>query len=48
MFTSLTIGIAWFAFGYSVTDLLIRIFKGSKNQHDDELYRNSGHHGPKE
>jgi hypothetical protein len=31
MFTFLTIGAAWFAFGYSVTDLLMT---AAKNHHD--------------
>ena len=30
MFTLLTIGAAWFAFGYSVTDLGITIFTNNK------------------
>lgn len=45
MFTSLTAAVAWFAFGYSVTDLILNISKSIKDGNYDELYRNSGHHG---
>jgi hypothetical protein len=31
MFTSLTVAAAWFAFGYCMSDFLIKVFKGSKN-----------------
>lgn len=48
MFTTLTIAAAWFAFGYSVTDLILLISKSSKNGDYDELYRNSGHDGPRD
>lgn len=36
MFTSLTIAAAWFAFGYSFTDLILTIIKNSKNGKYDE------------
>ena len=36
MFASLTIAAAWFAFGYSVTDLLITIGKNNKAGKYDE------------
>lgn len=36
MFTSLTIAAAWFAFGYSVTNLLLMIAKNNRNGNYDE------------
>ena len=36
MFTFLTIGAAWFAFGYSVTDLLMTVAKNHSNGKYDE------------
>ena len=36
MFTLLTIAAAWFAFGYSVTDLVIMIAKNNKAGKYDE------------
>jgi hypothetical protein len=36
MFTSLTIGAAWFAFGYSVSDLLMTIVKNNNAGKYDE------------
>ena len=36
MFTSLTIGAAWFAFGYSVTDLLMTVAKNNHTGKYDE------------
>ena len=36
MFTSLTVAAAWFAFGYSVTDLLMTIGKNNKEGKYDE------------
>ena len=36
MFTSLTIAAAWFAFGYSVTDLVMSIAKNNKSGKYDE------------
>ena len=43
MFTTLTVIAAWFSFGYCFMDILMNV---SKNK-NDELYRNSGHYGPK-
>ena len=36
MFTSLTIAAAWFAFGYSVTSLLLMIARNNRNGNYDE------------
>jgi hypothetical protein len=36
MFTSLTIAAAWFAFGYSVTDLFMTAANNAKNGKYDE------------
>lgn len=36
MFTFLTIGAAWFAFGYSFADLILTIGKNHKNGKYDE------------
>jgi hypothetical protein len=36
MFTTLTIAAAWFAFGYSFTDLLLTIAKNHQNGKYDE------------
>lgn len=48
MFTTLTAFAAWFAFGHSLTSLILTICENNKNGNYDELYSNSGHYGPKE
>ena len=44
MFTSLTIAAAWFAFGYSFTNLMMTIAKNNKEGKYDEP-RNQTHSG---
>jgi len=36
MFTTLTIAAAWFAFGYTLTDLLVTVAKNHQNGKYDE------------